>query len=149
MKSDLKVASFTAWGSQEQAIRWKRAAEAEGFRSVGVWLARAADAYLRVRAKAGIPMPLAWHQGRFSVNLLEGQTVELRGMISPPFAYFRGDACGPNIKEVYTLAHLTEKRIIASLRTARQARTLAAELAPVYARDDASAIVERHRQESV
>lgn len=149
--TDLKVATFTVHASQEQAIRWRRASEAEGFRSVGVWLARAADAYLRVRAKAGIPTSLAWNHGRFFITLRDDLNVELRGMVSPPFAYFRGTNQGPNANKCYTLAHLPGKRIIATVRTARQARALASELAPVYARDEAgaSAIAERHQQESV
>lgn len=148
--SGMKVASFTVGGTQEQSIRWKRAAEAEGFRSVGVWLARAADAYLRVRAKAGLPTPLSWHQGRFLAVLMDGREVEVRGMVSPPFGHFQGNACGPNGNLPRTLVHLPSRRIIATMKTSRQCRALAAELAPVYARDDAgaSAIVERHRSES-
>ena len=59
----MNVATFTVHATAEQSIRWKRAAEAEGHRSAGTWLAAAADAYLRVRAKAGHPLPLAWRHG--------------------------------------------------------------------------------------
>ena len=145
---DLKVASFTVGATLEQSIRWKRAAASEGFRSVGVWLSRAADAYLRVRAKAGLPTPLSWHLGAFLVVLMDGREVEVRGMISPPFGTFQGTCAGPDGNNRYTLAHLPGRRIVATLKTARQARALASELAPVYARDEAgaSAIVERHRR---
>ena len=145
----LKVASFTVGGTQEQSIRWKRAAEAESFRSVGTWLARAADAYLRVRAKAGVPSPLAWHLGYFTVVLMTGREVETRGMVSPPFGIYRGTGSGPNRNLPRTLVYLPGKRIVATLKTSGQCRALAAELAPVYARDDAggSAIVERHKGE--
>lgn len=64
----MKVASVTVHASAEQSARWKRAAEAEGHRSAGTWLAAAADAYLKVRAKAGLPLPLAWRHGTFHVR---------------------------------------------------------------------------------
>jgi hypothetical protein len=61
--SSLRVASFTVGATQEQSIRWKRAAESEGFRSVGAWLAEAADAYLKARARAGLLHPLGVEPG--------------------------------------------------------------------------------------
>jgi hypothetical protein len=150
MRSDLKVANFTVGATQEQSIRWKRAAEAESFRSVGAWASRALDAYLRVRAKAGLPTPLSWHLGTFLVVLMDGQEVRVRGTVSPPFATYRGTDQGPDGNNRYTLTHLPSKRVIATLKTARQARALASELAPLYVRDEAgaSAIVERHRREA-
>lgn len=42
-----------------QAARWKRAAEAEGFPSVGQWAALALDVYLELRGKAGRSVTLA------------------------------------------------------------------------------------------
>jgi hypothetical protein len=83
----LKVASFTLHGSMPQSIAWKRAAEGEGFRSVGAWAAQALDAYLAHRARAGHPVPLAWSYGRFIVELLDGRFIEVSGMVSPPFGH--------------------------------------------------------------
>ena len=74
-------ASFTVHATAEQSIRWKRAAEAEGHRSAGTWLAAAADAYLRVRARAGQPLALAWHLGAFTARLMDGREVQVRGMV--------------------------------------------------------------------
>jgi len=54
----LKVAAFTVHASMAQSIAWKRAAEAEGFASVGSWASLALDAYLKARARAGRPLPL-------------------------------------------------------------------------------------------
>ena len=70
----MKTAQFNVKADARQSARWKQAAEAEGFASVGAWLSRAADAYLQVRAKAGLPVPLAWHRGHFRVNLEGGET---------------------------------------------------------------------------
>ncbi len=52
----MKVASFTGRATVQQSARWKQAAESEGFQSAGAWLAGAADAYLKIRAKAGLPV---------------------------------------------------------------------------------------------
>jgi len=146
----LKVASFTVRATVEQSARWKRVAEAEGFPSVGGWLARAADAYLKARARAGNPIPLCWHRGRFRVVLMDGREVEVYGAVSPPFGYFQGSGSGPNRNKPRTLAHIPTGRIIATLKSVRQLYALASELAPVYARDDAATagIVERHRREN-
>ncbi len=65
----LRVASFTVHATAVQSARWKQAAEAEGFHSAGAWLACAADAYLKARARAGQPVPLAWRLGVFKAVL--------------------------------------------------------------------------------
>jgi hypothetical protein len=147
----LKVASFTVHATAEQSIRWKRAAEAEGHRSAGTWLAAAADAYLRVRAKAGHPLPLAWHLGTFTARLMDGREIQVRGMVSPPFGFYRGTSLGPDRNKLRTLVHVPTARVIATLKSSRQCRTLAAELAPVLLRGELpelGPVVERHVRES-
>jgi len=149
----VKVASFHVRASSEQATRWNRAAEAEGHRSAGTWLAYAADAYLKVRAKAGLPLPLAWRRfGRFEVYLDSGKAT-VRGPISPPFAAFRGDSEGPDRRSNrHSLVYLPEARIVATVRSSRQAKALAAELLPVLIRGDPlpspGAIIERYEREA-
>ena len=148
----MKVASFTVRATMPQSIRWKRAAEGEGFASVGSWAARALDAYLEHRTRAGRPIPLAWSRGAFPV-LLEGQEVTLRGMVSPPFGVFRGTDAGPVNRGCgrFTLVHVPARRIVATLRTLRQCQALASELAPIFARDEqaGASVVDRHVRESV
>jgi hypothetical protein len=149
----VKVATFAVHASAEQSRRWKLAAEAEGHRSAGTWLAAAADAYLKVRARAGLPIPLAWRRGWFPVILADGQEVTLQGFVSPPFGAFRGTAEGRGYVAChrFTLVHLTKRKIIATLRTYGQCKELASELAPVLLRSgpfpDPSAVVERHVRE--
>jgi hypothetical protein len=148
----VKVATFTVHATAEQSVRWKRAADAEGHRAAGTWLAAAADAYLRVRAKAGHPLPLAWHLGTFTVHLEDGRELRVRGMVSPPFCYFRGTSHGPDRNKDRTLVYLPSGRIIATLRRSAQAKALASELAPVLLRGelpDSAPIVQRHTRESV
>jgi hypothetical protein len=146
----VKVASFTLRATMAQSVRWKRASEGEGFASVGSWAAKALDAYLEGRRRAGQPIPLAWRKGRFRVLLQDGQDVTLAGFVSEPFAAFRGNAEGPaRMSEQYSLVYLPDRRIVASLRTYRQCKALASELAPIFARDahDGAQTIERHVRE--
>ena len=144
----MKVASFTLRATMPQSVRWKQAAEGEGFASVGSWAGRALDAYLEARTRAGRPIPLSWHKGVFRV-VLDGQEVKVRGKVSPPFAFYQGTSQGPDRHKPRTLLNLRTGQVIATLRTARQCQALAAELAPVYARDEqgGTATVERHVSE--
>ena len=149
----VKVATFTMRATVPQSIRWKQAAEGEGFASVGSWAARALDAYLEARTRAGRPIPLAWHRGRFPVLLEGGEPVTLPGLVSPPFGAFRGSVRGPvgRGSHTYSLVFLTQQRIVATLRSYRQCQALAAELAPALVRSEIqehAAIVERHTRQS-
>lgn len=153
MGSSLKTASFTVRATVPQSIRWKQAAEGEGFASVGAWATRALDAYLEARTRAGRPIPLAWHRGRFPVLLEGGEPVTLPGFVSPPFGAFRGSLSGPvgMGTHTYSLVFLPQQRIVATLRSYRQCRALAAELAPALVRGDVqeqAPIVERHASQS-
>jgi hypothetical protein len=147
----LKIACFTVRADAQQSARWKRAAESEGFASVGAWAAPALDAYLRARSRAGRPIPLYWRRGRFKVRFEDGREVEVSGSVSPPFAFFQGSDAGLNRNKPRTLACIRTGRVIATLRSAKQCRELAAELAPVWVRDDqaAAGLVERHTREAV
>jgi hypothetical protein len=146
----VKVASFHVRASMAQSIAWKRAAEAEGFASVGSWAALALDAYLKARAS----LPLCWRRGRFPVRLESGETVSIRGWISPPFFIFRGNLFSGwtrNTKH-FTLIHQPDGKLIATLRSHAQARELASELAPLLLRGelpDPAPIIDRHQRESV
>jgi hypothetical protein len=148
VKRAMKRASFTVRATQGQSVNWKRAAELDGYVSVGRWLAVAADAYLETRSRAGRPLPLCWRHGRFRVLLEGDREVTISGHVSEPFGGFRGSLEGPGrYAEQYTLVHLPTRRVIASLKTYRQCRALASELAPILIRDDhamASAVVGRH-----
>lgn len=40
----------------------------------------------------GLPLPLAWrHRMRFTVCIMDGREIEVRGVVSPPFAIYQGD----------------------------------------------------------
>ena len=152
MARALTVTAFSVRATERQSVRWKQAAESEGHASAGTWLAAAADAYLKIRARAGQPVPLAWRRGRFPVELEGGITLTLPGFLSPPYGAFRGTAEGPGVRACgrYTLVFLPARQVIATMRTIRQCKTLASELAAAQLRDDLkAAIVERHRREAV
>jgi hypothetical protein len=162
MSGGLKVASFTVHATAEQSARWKRAAEAEGHRAAGTWLAAAADAYLKARARAGAPVPLAWHRGAFRVTL-EGGEVRVNGHVSPPFGSFAGTQEGPAAyagRRRHVLVYLPAGRVIATLRSFAHCKGLAAELARVWVRwngeggrepppSDTGPLLERFRREDV
>ena len=147
----MKTATFTVRATVQQSARWKQAAEAEGYPSAGAWLADAADVYLKARARAGRPLPLAWRRGRFSALLTDGTTVDVRGVVSPPFGVFQGTSHGPDTNKVRTLVHLPSHRVIATLRNSRQCRELAAEIAPALLRGelpDPAPLIARHVRDS-
>jgi len=141
---DLKVASFTVQATAAQSARWKRAADNEGFRSAGAWLADAADAYLQLRARQGAPVPLSWHTGRFKVVLVTGKELQVSGRVSPPFGVYQGNGQGRNRNMPRTLVFIPSGRIVATLRTSAQCKTLASELARLWVRWEEGEPVEGH-----
>jgi len=124
----VRVASFTVHATAEQSARWKRAAEAEGHRSAGTWLAAAADAYLKARARAGAPVPLAWHRGTF---LITGRDEDRRARLRvAPLRRLPRHRAGPvRGARSHVLLYLPTARSLATLRHLAQCRSLAAELA--------------------
>jgi hypothetical protein len=154
--SSLKVAHFTVAANVEQSARWKQAAECAGHRSVGTWLAEAADLHMKARARAGVPLALSWRRGgRFRVAMDDGEEVERVGMVSPPFAILRGNGGGGRAYEgskAYSLVYIPERRILATFRFADKCRELAAELAPTLLRGlsppEPAGIIERYRREA-
>jgi hypothetical protein len=135
----VKVASFTVHATAAQSARWKQAAEGEGFPSVGRWLAAAADAYLKVRARAGLPIPLAWRKGLFRIKLEDGETVLVRGHLSPPFGVYAGSpaelARYPGRKR-FTLVYTPTTRVLGTLRSFAHCKALASELARLWYRGE-------------
>ena len=153
----MKTASFTVRASEKQSLRWKRAAEHEGHRSVGTWLAEAADRYLDALARAGKPLPLSWRRGRFTVRLEGGETVSVKGHVSPPFFAYRGAADGHDPQsDHFSLVYQPTGRLIATLRSYAQCRTLAAELSRTWVRwggsepsEDPAPLLQRFQREDV
>lgn len=155
----MKVATFSMRASMPQSIAWKKAADLEGFSSVGSWAACALDAYLKMRAKAGLPLPLIWRRGRFRVVFEDGADLEIPGWISRPFGHFHGTPGGPipsGSTHCQTLVYLPARRIVATFRYAREARALAAELSGLWARSGgedggdirAGPLIERYQREA-
>lgn len=133
----LRVASFHVHATAQQSARWKQAAEAEGFSSAGTWLACAADAYLKARARAGQPLPLAWRRGRFKVQLADGEELVV-GFVSPPFGCFRGSEDGmvQRGRGVHSLVYVPAGRILATVRRYQEVKALAADLARQWVREE-------------
>lgn len=137
MTATLKTAAFTVRADVRQSARWKRAAEAEGFPSVGAWAALALDAYLEMRLKAGMPVPLAWRRGSFGAMLIGGWVVTVKGHVSPPFGAFAGTENGQAEyagMHRQTLVYMPDGRILATLRSFKECKALASELARAWVR---------------
>ena len=154
----MKVASFTVKATERQSVRWKRAADSEGHRSVGTWIAEALDRHLDALQRAGKPLPLAWGWGCFRVCLEDGTEPELRGWIARPFGFFRGSAAGPLYMGChrYTLVYLPTRRIVGTFRTAAHCKALASELARVWVQwggrepaEDPAPLLQRFQREDV
>lgn len=153
----MKVASFTVRATEKQSIRWKRAADAEGHASVGTWLAEAADRHLDAVRRSGRPIPLGWRRmASFVVQMPTGEAVRVPGHVSHPFGFYRGtDQGADRFSHYYTLVHIPDGKILATLRSAVQCRTLAADLARLWVRwggeqpaEDPAPVVARHVRES-
>lgn len=158
LRSDLKTASFTVRATEKQSIRWKRAADSEGHRAVGTWLAEAADRHLDAVARAGRPVPLAWGKGRFFVRLLDGTEAEIKGWVSQPFGAYWGTEGGPEKgrRELFTLVYLPARRPLATLRSLAHCKALASELARLWVRwggsepaEDPAPLLQRFRREDL
>jgi len=135
----MKTACFTVHATALQSARWKQSAEGEGFPSVGSWLSAAADAYLKVRARAGLPIPLAWRRGILRVELDGGELVTVRGRLSPPFGAYEGTPDEPARYRGcrrYTLVYVPSRRVLATLRSFAHCKALAGELARLWYRGD-------------
>ena len=113
----------------------------------------------RAARPQGMPVPLVWQRGRFKVALTNGQTVEIKGHVSPPFAAYAGGKNGYNRKAwVYTLVYLPSGRPLATLRSYKQCKLLAGELSRMWIKwdgigeapaEDISPVLERHAREAV
>lgn len=153
----LKVAAFTVKATVGQSARWKQAAEMEGHAAVGSWLAKAADRYLDGVLRAGRPVVLAWHRGRFSALLDVGKR-ELPGFLSPPFGIFRGSEAGPGYKgcRTFSLVYVPHGRILATVGTCGRAKALASDLARLWVRwggsepaEDPAPLLQRFQRDDV
>ena len=119
---------------------------------IGVAVVGQANAFVaEVGEELVVGEAVALCMGSFRVVLVDGREIpDVWGKVSPPFAFYQGSPHGPAKIEPRTLVYLRTGAIIATLKTARQCKALAAELAPAYSRDEASAagIIERHQRES-
>ena len=132
----LKTAVFTVKGTLDQSVRWKQASEAHGQTSVGAWLADAADSYLRQLSRGGRPVRLVWRNGVVRVVRMDGKEIEEIGRTSPPFGYLRGNLFGRDYTggKAFTLIYLPQRKVLATLSTAKECRIMASELAPQWLR---------------
>jgi len=151
----MKTAHFTVHASSAQAADWNRAAAGEGYPSTGSWIADAVDRYLKLRVRMGRPLPLAWRRGHFSVRLAGGELVTVNGHMSVPFGSFSGTEEGPATYcglHRHVLVYVPDSRVIATLKSFRQCKALAAEIAPALLKGelpDPAPVIGRHIRDAV
>lgn len=134
MSAPLKVATFTLQADSGQAKQWKQAAKGEGFPTIEAWAAMALDSYLQLRAMADRPVVLSWSRSPFTATL-RGQTYQLTGHVSYPFASFMGTVDQPDTyhgTRKFVLVYLPTSRVLATLTSFSKVRILASELAKAW-----------------
>jgi hypothetical protein len=115
--------TITIRPTQEQAERWRAAAQYDGARSVGTWLASLAAERLRYLGRYVPRMPLVWRPGRFRLRKPDGsEGEEVAGIVAGPFGVSRND-------ESFTLTHVPTGCRLATLTQQRRCKFLARELA--------------------
>lgn len=123
----LKITSFTVRADREQADRWQAAAEYEGARNVGTWLATLAAERLRQLGRFVPRMPLRWRRARFRV--MDPPTTEggewqprmVSGLVGGPFGIYKAGW--------FRLVHVPTGDFIISLPKLRRCKSFARTLA--------------------
>jgi hypothetical protein len=120
------IRTMTLKATDFQVGRWDRTAKAKQM-ARGAFIALAADT--------------ADTYVLFIEGLEDGEPVLVRGYLSPPFGVFYGTPAGvPSYLGAhrFTLVYLPSSRVLAAVRTYREAQALAAELARLWYRGDGS-----------
>jgi hypothetical protein len=115
--------TLTIRTTAEQAQRWQAAAQYEGARSVGAWLATLAAARLRYLGRMVPRMPLVWHPGTIHRRSDSSEeSFPVAGIVAGPFGVHKDG-------ESFVLSHVPTGRRLARLPKQRRCKTLARELA--------------------
>lgn len=124
-----KVTTFAVRAAGEQAERWQAAAEYEGARNVGTWLATLATERLRQLGRLVPRMVLRWRRDRFHVMERpetggELQPREVAGIVGGPFGIYRQGFVTP-----FHLVHTPTGCTLISLPKMGRCKSLARKLA--------------------
>jgi hypothetical protein len=122
-----KLPAFTVRATQEQAERWQAAAEYDGARNVGTWLATLATERLRQLGRSVPRIVLRWRRARFHVMRRpemgdELQPHEVAGIVAGPFGIHKDGS--------FCLVHVPTGCKLISLPKMARCKSLARELAP-------------------
>jgi hypothetical protein len=133
-----KMTTLTVRVSRQQLARWGGAAQYDGARNVGAWLATLATARLRALGRYVPRLVLRWQRSRFKALRLpafdakEAALLEVAGIVAGPFGIYkdpREPLPGPRLPAVFHLVHVPTGSHLAKLPLRKRCKSLARELA--------------------
>src|SRR6476646_6279276 len=141
-----KMIDCTVRAAPQQAARWGGAAQHDGARNVGAWLASLATARLRYLGRYVPRMVLRWRRAHFNAlrlpyfNAPEATLHEVNGIVAGPFGIYKDeeDDRRPRIPPDFHLVHVPTGSHLAKLRRRKECKTLARQLATFKVNWDAS-----------
>jgi hypothetical protein len=141
-----KMIDFTVRATPQQAARWGGAAQHDGARNVGAWLASLASARLRDLGRFVPRMALRWRRAHFNAlrlpyfNAPEATLHEVNGIVAGPFGIYKDeeDDRRPRMPPAFNLVHVPTGSHLAKLPLRKRCKTLARELGTYRVNWDAS-----------
>ena len=141
-----KMIDFTVRATPQQAARWGGAAQHDGARNVGAWLASLASARLRDLGRYVPRIALRWRRAHFNAlrlpyfNAPEATLHEVNGIVAGPFGIYKDEDDGlrPRRPPTFHLVHVPTGSHLANLPLRKRCKTLARELGTYRVNWDAS-----------
>ena len=131
-----KMTTLTVRVSRQQLARWGGAAQYDGARNVGAWLASLATARLRALGRYVPRLVLRWQRSLFNALRLDRRGEvgphEVSGIAAGPFGIYkdpREPLPGPEPPPVFHLVHVPTGSHLAKLPLRKRCKSLARELA--------------------
>ena len=133
-----KMIDFTVRATPQQAARWGGAAQHDGARNVGAWLAPLASERLRYLGRYVPRMVLRWRRAHFNAlrlpyfNAPEATLHEVNGIVAGCFGIYKDqedEDLRPRMPPTFHLVHVPTGSHLAKLRRRKECKTLARELA--------------------
>ena len=132
-----KMIDFAVRATPQQAARWAGAAQHDGARNVGAWLASLATERLRYLGRYVPRMALRWRRAHFNAlrlpyfNAPEATLHEVNGIVAGCFGIYKDqeEDQRPKPPPVFNLVHVPTGSHLAKLPLRKSCKTLARELA--------------------
>src|SRR6476646_4991800 len=141
------MTTVTVHATRQQLARWGGAAQHDGARNVGAWLASLATERLRHLGRFVPRMALRWRRAHFNAlrlpyfNAPEATLHEVNGIVAGPFGIYRDEEdedLRPRRPPTFNLVHVPTGSHLAKLPLRKRCKTLARELRTYRVNWDAS-----------